>query len=252
MNHTAVDLYCLIATKGTPYRRLLLREALDSIDEAARYSGDTVSVHVSGTVLPEQTYSCATVTYYPQERQLSQFQHLHYILERLTSVPDDAWIMFHDDDDLSLPHRVAVFKRTITEHPSADTFRSRLALVTMTSDEYTVKTDTATIFTRFWCLRQFFRDFTGDLSDRTVDTLFGAMYSKVHTDKADTESPSNTDVGAHSLYVQDVLYVARSRGHFSEQDWYRCLSHDGAPFYKNLRGAIGKLCAALMDPMTDE
>ena len=121
-------LHCFIGSLMDSLRANTIRLALRSIDMAARQAGETVCIHLSynesnGYVPFIENYHPNTdIKTYPQKESLSQFQHIKFILDN-NFFGEDDWVMFHDDDDISLINRITVFRKNCSD---CDVFRAKL------------------------------------------------------------------------------------------------------------------------------
>lgn len=203
-------LHVFIASHLTPYRAETLPEAVKSIEYSATCANVKCNIYISCSHEPcvdvlgliarmNVGLRFATLTVYTSEKK-TQFEHIAHILEN-AHLPDDANVMMHDDDDVSMPRRIQVFQKT---HIKNSVFCSRCAMI----DRFDVATkgkdalqrvsirspDFATYFCTVSILRAFVTKFQDMLCSRTCDCLFQQWITK------------------HDPFCsKEVLYVVRMR-----------------------------------------
>lgn len=112
-----------MASHLTPYRLFTAKQAIQSVADAAivevqhvgilkvywsySYENEIVSkLEEFETICKETCAQSLSITFYRHNERRSQFEHLEYIFHRANDVD---WIMFQDDDDISMVNRLTLF-----------------------------------------------------------------------------------------------------------------------------------------------
>lgn len=160
------------------FRVYTIRLALMSIDIAAKQANETVCVHISYNKSGGYGFTQLDVLgnlivkAYQQKTSMTQFQHIKFIVDN-NDFADDDWVMFHDDDDISLPDRITLFRKNCND---CDVFGTKMVHTPI--HELQIKNshlqpsfDFGPMFSKIKVLREFFsfKSYDIEMSSQLVD-----------------------------------------------------------------------------------
>jgi hypothetical protein len=220
-----MSLHVIIASHLDLYRIITIKECIESISDCVEYANlDMINCYISYSyedfIYSEldslektlQTHKNLMVIFYRHKQKKLQFEHIQHIMEINTFDKND-WIMFSDDDDISIKTRIKLFLFYLNLN-DFDVFRSNMILIErdkIIKKPYTLLNllnyqyykrpvpDFATIIVKIEILKEFF-DFYKNEFTLYTDCAFSDFIDKykVYTSK-------------------EYLYVARTRMFTTEE-----------------------------------
>lgn len=112
-----MKLNCFICSHLSHYRYITIKQALSSLDSnmynlnvyiSFSYNEDITQEMIDKLINDSKFFKYLNITWHQQNKQMFQFEHLKYIIDN-NNINDNEWIMFQDDDDLSMNNRINKF-----------------------------------------------------------------------------------------------------------------------------------------------
>lgn len=209
-----MKLNCFICSHLSQYRYITIKQALSSLNNnnynlnvyiSFSYNKDITQEMIDKLIDESNSFKYLNIKWHQQNKQMFQFEHLKYIIDN-NIIDDDEWIIFQDDDDLSMNNRIQIF---IDHYNSAfncfDYYDSFGSIVERTEQlteiiNYNIqrtchKRDFATKIVKYNLITNFFNEHKNEIKyEITTDCFFSAYLSN------------------YKCYFDDnITYIIRSR-----------------------------------------
>jgi hypothetical protein len=131
-----MNINVIIASHLDKYRYYTIKQCFSSINDCIKYAGlHNINVYLSYSyneeiedkieVLEEylRSFEYIIPIIYKHKENKIQFRHIEYIINN-NNFDDNDWIMFHDDDDISMVNRLSEFIKLIKLYNYIEYFES--------------------------------------------------------------------------------------------------------------------------------
>lgn len=218
-----MNLHIFVASHLNKYRYQTIQDAIYSISDCVKYAlipycNCYISYSYEDFIyskLDELEYilnlnTNLRIIFYRHKQKKLQFEHFHHILN-VNTFDDNDWIMFSDDDDISVNTRIKKFKFYHGKY-SFDIFRSQMLII----ERNVIIEKPYSIFNLM--KYQYLESEISDFATTIVKIKILKEFFDFYTDKLKDEFTLYTDC-AFSLFINDknlfiteeILYVVRSR-----------------------------------------
>jgi len=233
-----MNLHVIIASHLNLYRIITIIDCIQSISECVKYAElYMINCYISYSYedfiyskleqlenILKSNKNLNIILYRHKQKKL-QFEHIKYILEQ-NSFNDNDWIMFSDDDDISVQTRITTFFYCLNNY-NFDVFRSNMLLIerdTIIKKPYTyfnllkhqhlknTLADFATTIVKIKILKEFFdfyKDFYKDEFDLVTDCIFSNFIENYKVYKS-----------------EEYLYIVRTRMYTSQEKFLELYSNE--------------------------
>jgi hypothetical protein len=120
-----MKIVCFIASHITPYRYITIKKAINSINDMVQFESnenykmelyvsfsydETITDEMIDTLIDTSNTECKhlNIFWYKHDIKKFQFEHIKHIVDN-NKFTFDTWIMFQDDDDISMKNRLKNF-----------------------------------------------------------------------------------------------------------------------------------------------
>lgn len=212
-------LHVIIASHLNLYRIITIKDCVESISDCVKYANlDMINCYISYSYedfiyseLDElenvlNSYQNLNITFYRHDKRKFQFEHIQHIMNS-NKFDDDDWIMFSDDDDISIKKRIKLFLFYLNSN-DFDVFRSNM--ISIERDKIIKKPYTLLNLLKYQYLTSKLSDFATTITKVKIIKLFFNYYKEdfnLYTDCA-----FSNFLCIYKVYTsKEYLYVVRTR-----------------------------------------